>query len=570
MGLQSSNEFWKIGYRLENAEIKLENQRNYHAAVRDGLRSLSLPLRGQSNDFTGRRRARHMLEELEHNINNTVEIKCEANNERLRVGSSDYRTDARDSCLIYTGSSSTTQGPDTMFEIVDLGDEAFGLRSLSNEKYVQVIPPGSGDSFDPWKLSVGGVVPGAAERFRISPDGYLYSGLVGGFFSCSPNNAVTGTSYSHMGSRFLVERVSDKAGAAARDLASLSAEIMTIQSTAIERAKVDHASSVASADGAAEDAGKNIPATKICLGVPMTSKGTAMKEISESPVWSNLFDSFMESIDWHSNELHFGFFFGFDKADEMYDTGDAWSDIREYFRERATQRLRDQLVDNSAIEKILKEQLSIKLSHFDHLEGSPTQVVSQLMLKAYAEGYDYFYQVNDDTQIISPNWATTFISILSSNPVAPNVGVTGPLDLNNDKIFTHSFVHRTHIEIFGYLFPPSFKNWWSDDWISTVYGETHTFRPADIHIQHNVGAQKLDGYTRYAVDEGAKLRLDRELMVGFVQVRNVYLVNDDINTFYQIDKWLAKHSFPRLPLPVVCGYIPLVRHLADSFATKQN
>ena len=42
----------------------------------------------------------------------------------------------------------------------------------------------------------------------------------------------------------------------------------------------------------------------------------------------------LQSIDWHSNELHFGFFFGFDKADEMYDTGDAWSDIREYFRER--------------------------------------------------------------------------------------------------------------------------------------------------------------------------------------------------------------------------------------------
>lgn len=70
------------------------------------------------------------------------------------------------------------------------------------------------------------------------------------------------------------------------------------------------------------------------------------------------------------------------------------------------------------------------------------------MLKAYADGYDYFYQVNDDTQIITPNWADNFINSLQSNPVASNVGVTGPFDRNNDKIFTHSFVHRTHFEVY--------------------------------------------------------------------------------------------------------------------------
>lgn len=29
----------------------------------------------------------------------------------------------------------------------------------------------------------------------------------------------------------------------------------------------------------------------------------------------------------------------------------------------------------------------------------------------------------------------------------PNFGVTGPMDSNNNKIFTHSFVHRTHLEV---------------------------------------------------------------------------------------------------------------------------
>ena len=55
--------------------------------------------------------------------------------------------------------------------------------------------------------------------------------------------------------------------------------------------------------------------------------------------------------------------------------------------------------------------------------------------------------------------------------------------------------------MFGHLFPPFFKNWWSDDWISTVYGVEHTFRSEDVQIQHNVNAQKTNGLTRYAVDQ---------------------------------------------------------------------
>jgi hypothetical protein len=74
-----------------------------------------------------------------------------------------------------------------------------------------------------------------------------------------------------------------------------------------------------------------------------------------------------------------------------------------------------------------------------------------------------------------------------------------------------------------------------------------------VQIQHNVGAQKEGAETRYIVDEGAQFRLERELLRGFVQV----------------DRWLAKHSYARLPLPVICGYIPLIANIADKFVVKQ-
>lgn len=57
------------------------------------------------------------------------------------------------------------------------------------------------------------------------------------------------------------------------------------------------------------------------------------------------------------------------------------------------------------------------------------------------------------------------------------------------------------VKVFGHLFPPFFKNWWSDDWISTVYGVEHTFRCEDVTIKHNVNAQKTSGLTRYNVDQ---------------------------------------------------------------------
>jgi hypothetical protein len=66
--------------------------------------------------------------------------------------------------------------------------------------------------------------------------------------------------------------------------------------------------------------------------------------------------------------------------------------------------------------------------------------------------------------------------------------------------------------VFGHLFPPSFKNWWSDDWITTVYGAEHTFRVPDVVIKHNVGAQKEHGFTRYEVDKVMQVGDDTQVL----------------------------------------------------------
>jgi hypothetical protein len=204
MGMQTISDLWDIGYRAENLDLKLQYQQNSLKNLMESFSqsfslasssspstsSPSLSLRSHDsshhhhhkNNFMNRKLLRNLLQNYhEYDLNRTVEIWCEEINQQVRIGSNDFRTDDRDTCLLYSGDHLTNviQGPETMFELVDLGDQAFGLKSITNGKYVQVIPPGSRDSFDPWKVSLGGYIPGASERFRLSPEGYLFSGLMG-------------------------------------------------------------------------------------------------------------------------------------------------------------------------------------------------------------------------------------------------------------------------------------------------------------------------------------------------------------------------------------------------------
>lgn len=557
MGLRSSTELWKFGFRLEDLEYKIRDQTTRWNDIRKAISTISYPLRtttkANMKKFENTRKAIKMLHALLVNNSNVFQIKCERDGPYIRIGMNDFRTDSRDACQIFTGPVEGSTGPQTMFEIVPHIEEdgSFGLRSVANGLFLRAVPPPPESSSLPWKIVVGGPSLGASERFYRTEDGYLYSPLINGVFQCAADQMVKGYSGKYgTTNHFIFEQISEEDVFTARETVDLSKKISKIQKAysathqTSPQARNAQVKLVTGMDQASP--------VRLCMAVPMTSKGTLMKSVADSPLWANLFDSFMKTIDWRSNRIIFGLYLGFDKADLLYDTGDAWTELRDEFRTRAEHSMRKQLVDNVTIAAVLERQLKIKIMHFEHLEGAPTQVVSQLVLQAYMDNYDYFYQINDDTVLVTPNWAPSLIAGLASNPSIPNLGVAGPVDTNNDKIFTHAFVHRTHVEVFGHLFPPSFKNWWSDDWISTVYGAEHTFRVTDVQIKHNVGSQKTKGPTRYEVDKGARLRLDDELRTGHVQ----------------LDQWLRKNALPRLALPEVCGYIPLARLLRNSLRSK--
>ena len=456
LALRSDETFWKLGFRIENIQIKAEITGRLLKNRRELVDDISLPtIRSRLSttthqtklpllDTSSLSRSKHIdtegilrrhdnnfeLSKLTVNLTNVFNIHCNTEfGNPIRVGLNDYHTEPDTACNLFNGDLADSKtSPHYMFERVDLGDGSFALRSIATNYYVSALPPDSGTdstksdyTITPWSLTVNSPTIGAHERFRLTEENLLYSCLLGttaqcsieyyiyiyiyiylyisveGFFQCNAENYVRGYSNKYGNyNQFVFTPVDPEDYRVARELSSLSKKLVSIQDSYIESHKPGlEASQVNRSMDMKTNTAPIIKSTiKIAIAIPVTSKGTVMATVSESPLWSNFFDSFMKSIDWRSNRYCFKIYVGFDKADSIYDTGDAWSELRSEFASRAEFRMKEQLMDDIAIHSVLRDTLSIKLMHFEDLHGAPSQVVSQLVLSAYSDGFDYFYQVS--------------------------------------------------------------------------------------------------------------------------------------------------------------------------------
>lgn len=134
--------------------------------------------------------------------------------------------------------------------------------------------------------------------------------------------------------------------------------------------------------------------------------------------------------------------------------------------------------------------------------GTFTKTINALANIAYKENNSYFVRINDDTFFATRNWTTLGIKAL--NEFKPrNIGVIGPrCNHGNTQILTHDMVHRSHLDIFGFYYPPEFENWWADDWISKVYQPQRSKKLNSWIVHH-----KMVHGTRYKVNHSTSKRL---------------------------------------------------------------
>ncbi|XP_013382328.1 uncharacterized protein LOC106153086 [Lingula anatina] len=219
----------------------------------------------------------------------------------------------------------------------------------------------------------------------------------------------------------------------------------------------------------------------ICIGIgcAVSTKGFNMSLVlSTLPVFTTLMPSFCETV---SKGYSYHFYISYDYTDAFFKEQNSRDSFKAKFMDM--------------VKKLCSSSIPIYL-HFVRCpcKGAPAHAQNYAMIAAYNDSMDYLYRINDDTKMVTKSWTETFISELSKfNP--PNVGVVGPNHQGgNTAIMTYDFVHRTHIDIFGFHYPAVFTGWFADDWITEVYKPNRSKKIANVKVIHTMAVG-----TRYNV-----------------------------------------------------------------------
>jgi hypothetical protein len=206
--------------------------------------------------------------------------------------------------------------------------------------------------------------------------------------------------------------------------------------------------------------------TTIGFLIPTTSKNRNYK----IPLDSDFFKILLTSIKKTNlnPKYNYIFYLGFDDDDYFYNTH--YNDIINVFN------------------KLNIKNSKIKLIKIHNKKGKVGQIWSYLAAIAY-NTCDYFYQLGDDINILTSGWEDSFINKLRESN---NIGVVGPNDINYNRILTQSFVHKTHLDIFGYYFPTEIVNWYIDDWITEVYSPKYMTKFNNINVNNSGGPPRYN------------------------------------------------------------------------------
>ena len=125
------------------------------------------------------------------------------------------------------------------------------------------------------------------------------------------------------------------------------------------------------------------------------------------------------------------------------------------------------------------------ISFNDDYKGNPCAIWTELCKCAISEGYEYFMVLGDD--ILLPEqeyWVELFINQLKENN---NIGYSAGYS-NNNNIPTQFLLHKKHMDIFGWIFPPQITNYFCDDFLYELYGEKYGNWNKDINLL-NLGGE---------------------------------------------------------------------------------
>ncbi len=183
---------------------------------------------------------------------------------------------------------------------------------------------------------------------------------------------------------------------------------------------------------------------KVAFLIPSTSNGR--------DEWSSAQDTYLwkilcESLEKYTPDHEIKLFIGYDEDDRIYSI--------------AEERL-----------KFRAKFMNFKIEWFPmfHKKGKVTMIWNSLAYEALKQEYDYLKVLGDDIRMPNDNgWLGCFINKLKKNE---NIGFSAGWS-NNDAIPTQFLIHKTHINIFDFVYPNEIPNWGCDNWMYDIYPEKY-------------------------------------------------------------------------------------------------
>ena len=203
--------------------------------------------------------------------------------------------------------------------------------------------------------------------------------------------------------------------------------------------------------------------------VPSTTRNTDWTSIEET----HLHNILLRTLDKHPPPVPISVFVGYDEDDPIY------SNEEERLKLNA-----------------IYMRFRIIWIPFQPDPGNVVAVWNGLMKVAMKHGFQWFKILGDDIRLPNdPSWLRVFQkAVVKQNYIGWAAGYS-----NNDNIATQFLIHRTHWEIYEFVFPPLIKNWYCDDWMNETYPEKYKTWRKDYPLL-NVG-----GLPRYNPKNDRKL-----------------------------------------------------------------
>ena len=137
-------------------------------------------------------------------------------------------------------------------------------------------------------------------------------------------------------------------------------------------------------------------------------------------------------------------------------------------------------------------------------KGKVTHIWNDLGKQAIADGFEYLNVMGSDIDLPKQaDWLDVFLKRLKQNE---NKGwVAGLSPPGNTRIPTQFFIHRKHIDTFGFIFPPELHNWYCDDWLAEIYWYLEAHGKYRVWLKQYI-FRNTGGSARYKIQRNDKTK----------------------------------------------------------------